>query len=834
VTRPRLIAEPLPDLVDTGSAWLRSFAGSGRSRERRQVVAVPATVPIRSHDVWATIYTASGAGSSSISAADTLASEIGRIWGSTPQRASSSSSSGLRVGLVAEWGQDLGSSDWALMTLGGIPYVLGRTSRGLQTAIRRVLHLLGYRRLTTVAERIPQLASTILLPDEQRTLPLRSARNIATILANPDQGQTRLVAWTAQNVPPDDGLLASGHSWAAIVAANLPIFLAHPEYTGGGQTGNAAKLACYDPAVQALARTYTLAQFAGGGRIGSSLSASDGGGWTLATGTGEEVSHTATDRVLRLANSVQPWLGPDQHVVVLAYSDASLPPVTESVGTGIVVMPTTSFIHGGQTWDEVVDAFEAAGGQLFGMYDYLSNWLRNQDQPQDDRASSQSWVTQATARLARCIALDAEDYAAWACCGRARYALAGWLVGDDPAARWAEYPASMFPTAPVQRAAWFSLLETPVPFSSDLVHRLCQAALDLISATSSSTVAGEHESALDTGRYALYCALLRTWSSSQATTDFEALLRHCWLERHRDQWCFEGPYQLSTWATPRKAVAALHSLSDLTDTSGTALWGSTPQSEATLVGALTAAVAANALILFPVVGFSDDYVRVSGLTSTRPRGTFGTTVEINRSVQFLLQGSGTVHVVVNGGVVRQDLGPDHVRVYDQASSTTLLDVDVSETGPDQSYDLVLDPALIYLVDVTSAGGCDVTVAVGTGFAHVFDPNEAPFHSSCNAYVYIPKRTGPYAAPGDTFGFFVHGGTVGAFDKNGTRLFGPTTANESYFSFQIPAGVDGTAIEITGATGAWSPLTTPPGASLAPGELFVPREVALADGLPFSG
>lgn len=821
--------------------WARRVgeaAWSPEANRRWRPLGGVQSVPLRSSGQWAALVTHPSAAAATVTSANLLSSELGRVYStSAPARVSSASADGIRVGLAADWGVSLPAGvDWSIGVDTGRGYVVGRTDRGLSTAVRRLLHLLGYRRLSTTAERFPALVPSLLLPTEARTLPLRFMQNLGNLLVNPDQQQGRRDAWAAQNVAPDYLLTSSGHRWAAIVAANPTQFGAsHPERTGGGLTDATVKLACYDPAVQAIALADTIGQFAGGTRWGATLSASDGGGWTLATGTGEEVTRSPTDRVLHLGNAVQPGLGADQHVVLLAYAEASLPPVTETVDPRIVLMPTTALLQGGQSWEDVADAFTAKGAALLACYDYQNEWIWSgvQDRPGGAAASDRAWVVLTRSRLLRLNAgYNGEDYAGNAVVGRARYAIAGYSMGDDPLDRWDEYPSALFPSAPVQRVAWFTSLESGAPFSTDLVRQLILAALDLIAATAASAVVGEHTSALHCGRYAYSLHLLRAWSSSQTTAAFEALLRYLYRDRHCDEWCFMGPYSTSLWATQRKAVAALHALSDLTATSGATIWGDAQTTEPELVALLTAALPLNPAIPFTLVGFSNDYVRASGLANTRPRGTFGTGTEINRAVQYWMQGSGTTHIVLTGGIVRSDLGPDHVTITERASGTVLLDVDVAADGTPQAYDLPLVLGSLYLVDVTSKGGCKVAPSTGTGFWRVLDAGLGDHHAGVNAFVYVPRRSGPYGV--DVFGFFANGGTISVFDRNAVRIFGPVVASQSYLSFTIPDGVDGTVIEIVGAIGAWSPLTTPPGAALAAGEIGVPREVAVADGLPYVG
>ena len=89
---------------------------------------------------------------------------------------------------------------------------------------------------------------------------------------------------------------------------------------------------------------------------------------------------------------------------------------------------------------------------------------------------------------------------------------------------------------------------------------------------------------------------------------------------------------MPTYATDRTAVAALHPLSDLTKNSN--VWPDTATTFSELQSLLTAIIAANALLPFEPVGYTNNLVRVAGLTmqarcearsSSRRRRSTGTT-----------------------------------------------------------------------------------------------------------------------------------------------------------------------------------------------------------------
>lgn len=446
-----------------------------RARHRRPLA-------IRVGGVWRPILTPVVASAATLATADALAAELGRLSGSTPQRMTVASSPGLRVGLASEWTLDIGADDWALAAVGGLPYLLGRTDRGLQIAIRRLLHLLGHRRLTTTWEIVPAFADTIDLPRERRQCALRYLRGLGETQADPDSGgDARQADWAAANGVVDDGLWAYGHAYAAIRKADRDTFDDNDDWIGEGSTDLNVKFCVKELGLIAEVQGYVQAQFTADiNRRGASVSASDGGGWDLVcNGTCEQKTMTPSDRQLYLANQVQLGLGADQHAMIQAYTDTSLPP-TLLVEPDVVIVWATAFVHGGQTPEQVRDAYIAAGAVLHGPYEYPSEWKWDFDQPHIPRSSRRDDLAISTARCVGAVGWACESSAAWAISGRWYWSLAAVMVGDDPLERWDSWPALAFPSAPMQAAAWYAILDTRVALSPDLVHRLAQAASDLI------------------------------------------------------------------------------------------------------------------------------------------------------------------------------------------------------------------------------------------------------------------------------------------------------------------------------------------------------------------
>jgi hypothetical protein len=315
--------------------------------------------------------------------------------------------------------------------------------------------------------------------------------------------------------------------------------------------------------------------------------------------------------------------------------------------------------------------------------------------------------------------------------------------------------------------------------------------------------------------------LYRAYIVEPSATTLEPLLQWDYRIRSRDLTTYRAPYETSTWATDRKAVAALHGLADLT--AGTGVWEDTPTTEAEILTALASAVENNALIPFPTVGFSQDLVPVSGLTSSTPKPTHFQYQSVSGT--WWVHGTGTLTITAAGGRAGQDQGPDHFRLYDWASGEVLLDTDVPEDRVSRDYPVTLQSDHLYRLEVTCAGGVKFSWTPGFGFTLLSSELVGYFTGAGASSVvfYVPKGT-------QSVGFYAQAGTIKLYDATGAQVGDTVVAHHDYYSVAVPQGQDGSVWEITGVNGAWGLLTVPPGFALAADELLVPREVAEQDGL----
>lgn len=801
------------------------------------------TSHLRLSGVWAAVVTATGAASTSTTAADLLAAEFLRLSGSSAARASGPTAPGTRVGLASEWSLTIpDGGDWLIGTTGGTAYVLGRTSRGLTVAVRRLLLLLGYYPLTTVWDLAPHFGSTIDTPVDTGTIPFRFF-NHGVSLVQSGAGTTRQTDWTARNGIVNDGLWAYGHAYGAIKAAKAADFADNPNWLAGD--GSGTKFCTFEAGLQADSISYSRAQFTPtNGRHCTSVGTSDGSlGWDLVcAGTGEQALYNPSDRQIKLANVVQAALtsdDPDHHCSIQAYADCS-PPPTLTIDPNILVIWATAFMQAGLSAEAVRDAYLAKGMGLHAPYSYASEWLWDFDLPCKARATRRDDLSVEADRLTGDhppIGWANEASAAWVPFGRWYWALTALLFGEDPLDRWDAWPSLAFPHATTEALAYYAVVDQNVPLSSDLVHRMaatCQALILVLPATGDET-----ERALDLARWAVYVALWRVYLATPGAPTFSPVLQWCYRIRARDVTTYTAFYDLNTYQIDRKAVAALHSLSDLTTANVGTIYADTPTTRDEILALLTSIVATNALIPFTPVNFSDtDLVRVSGLThiSTTP-GAFVAQV---KDQEFWYHASGADILTFQAGVVRQDVGAVHVRIYEFSSGDDLWEEDIPEDKVSRNTAsgfwpaIVTKPQVLYKIAITNAKpGLTWSWGSGTGIVFQTTDDLAVFTSSYSGYFYVPQGT-------TQIGWFAQSGTIRMssadnvdrpiYNADGTLVGTVLTASNNYYITPVPEGCDRQLWRVRSPSNKFRLYTVPRELFHDPTEVLLPRSVVESDAL----
>jgi hypothetical protein len=816
----------------------------------------PVTTTLRVAGNWQTLHTAPGASSTSIATANLLASELARVSGaSAPSRQTwTGETAGIRVGLASEWSGvqhtiptgSWGTWDWALVTISGQAYILGRTDRGLQVGIRRLLHGLGYRMLTTVWEIFPTLAPAIsMVADEIRPIAFRFIQALGNT-TNTTESSARLDNWLAMNGIINDGLWGYGHAYSAIKSAKSADFALHPEWQAGGLSGAGTKFCAYEPGLVADCLSYTLTQFSNASRKCSSLSASDGSdGWDLVcSGTGEQATYAASTRQLHIANQVQASirtaLGPDKRVGVQCYANTSYPGPQEPIDPDILIIWTSGFIAGGLSPEQAVQNYFDQGARTHAPYGYFSEWLWTQDLPCAGRATQRDELETEYQRLTGlqypAIGLSGESSPAWVPYGQWYWSIAGVMFGEVATDRWDSWASLAFPSATVLAQVWYDTAGVPTPTSSDLMHRMADAARNLIRALPLG--AAERERALDLGRYTQYANLQRAYKQNPGAATLEPVLQWCFRDRRRDVVAYAAPYQLPTWATDRQAVAKKYGLSDITTSSN--LWPDVPTTDGEVLTILDNIVATNSLIPFETVSYdNNNLARIAGLTFTG--GVNGSYTAQVKDYEWWYHSSGADIFTFQTGIVRSDKGSTRVQIIEFATQNIDYDVTIP---PDKVVYFTNNPAqlppvqtkaqVLYKIRITNAvPGFKMTVGSGTAVMYEATDDISIFTGSVSGYVYVPKGT-------TKFGFFAQSGTIRLtaannvdqhiFDGFGNDLGTILTASNNFYYAAVTDDTDGQLWRVHSPSNKFRPYTIPTQVFHAPTEVLLPREVADADGL----
>jgi hypothetical protein len=789
---------------------------------------------LRSGGTWTTIVTHPGASANTVTQANLLSSEIARVTSSVgPTVESGTQASAIRFGLASEWGLTI-TNDWEIGNHdSGVAYIYARNDRGLQVAVQRILHHLGYHMLTTVWEIFPTVAADVSMPLEARQLSFR-VFNLGFSLQWSGV-TTRLTSWTTRNALFNDGLWGYGHSYSAIKASKSADFTANPNWLAGD--GSGTKFCTFESGLQADCLAYTLAQFTPtNGRKCSSLATSDGSkGWDMVcAGTGEQALYNPSDRQIKLANVVQAALtdiDPDHHVAIQAYADCSAAP-TLQIDPNVFVVWATAFTQHGFSPEQVRDNYLAKGMVLNAPYSYHSEWLWDTDLPCKARASFRTELVKESERLTGGaippIGSTGECSSTFLPFGRYYYALAGTAVGDDAPTRWDAFPALAFPSQPALGAAWFSAIDQEVQLSSDLIHKMAQASLDLINAL--PTTGAECDRALDTAMWVNYVALYRAYQANNTGSTMDAMLNWCCRIRERDVTTYAAFYDLDTFATDRRAAAAIHHVSDLTKTTAPTYYTGAIPTRSELITLLTAIIAANPLIPFDIISFSDtDLVRVSGLThASGVPGAF-TGAEV-KDWEYWLHSNGADFITIKAGTSQSDVGNTEMIVYEFSSGDIELDQilppdNVSKTTGIALPALALQAQHLYKVKMINAKtGLSWSWGSGTSVVFPTTDNVSVLSGTFSGFFYVPKGT-------LTIGFYAQsGGSIKFFGPDNVQIGTTLAASNNFYTQDVPDGFDGCVWKITGPSNKFRFYTVPRQLWKFPSEALIPREVAVADGL----
>jgi hypothetical protein len=558
VTRPRLTAEPLPGLVDTGSAWLGGFGGPA-ARPPRQT-ADPITGALRIKGAWRSVVHPSGASSATVTAADLLATQLGRWASPAPTRSADTGGPVVVVGLSAELGGWAGPGKLGWRFQGARTLVYGTSAATLTAAIWQLLAELGYAALSPSAdwEILPTVGPLVRLQAEASRSPPAAITGIGSGGGVVTSQLAPLADWRVRAGIVVDGLgYRFGHRWAQIVS-NHPGTLV----PGNGLVSSTGtKLLTTSPVVQAAMIADALPEDDGTAAV-LSMEAADGTkGWN------EVGPLSPADLLITGANAVAAAV--TCGVGILGYSSTTdpFPTVRAHPRLWCLINDSPSFILGNHTVEQVRDAYAAVGVQHLGVYSQTSLWDINYALPGLGQLVDPTKVVQLWGRLAWSASATMDVADSWVHSLRGLYA----VLGPDPMARWAALPGLAFPSAPTQAAAAFDVqgVQNADPAA---------AVLALLNAVPSGTA--EARRALDLGRWAVYVRLVRVYRATPTPDTLEPVLIWLWRCFMDGRWiaAYRFPYFDPNWGADCDVLAARYGLANLNTTNQP--WTYVPVTEA--------------------------------------------------------------------------------------------------------------------------------------------------------------------------------------------------------------------------------------------------------------
>lgn len=510
-------------------------------------------------------------------------------------------------------------------------------------------------------------------------------------------------------------------------------------------------------------------------------------------------------------------------LAILAYGAMSVPPL-EDINPRLVVTVTDGFIQAGQDRQDVVDAYVAKGATDFISYAYSGLWPFSLARPGLGRAAKPELTASDMAFMygmpGTIAGLVSEGCAGWAVWG-----LGYWLTAqmaddplrvDDEEELRDEFLLAAFGEDNADMTGFFDILRETAPLSEDMLHRMYQFLSDALAASPSAAI---EERIYDMAIYTRYLELLQVYTESDDIADFDALILWMWRIRGYGLVPVRLSYnQPASWQPLFEELEALYPGSVFTfggakPTTGIWVDRDTAITHAELDDIIADGLLNNDLLPFTPIGYSDDLVYVARAHDARANGAF---IYSNRDHFFTLviPESATGWTLTHRAGYASDAdGPAFLNIIDPASGETvhqitcLVDTDTTET-------VTLAPGT-YRVEVDANSGVHWS-STGIPWTHITNFEPAQYQGDFSGYFYVPagatsisgycNAAQRFRNPANTL-IYTHGGV------------------EGYFTFAITPPATAEIWKFENANARFVLMDVPPGISIHPDELLIPRELS---------
>jgi len=782
----------------------------------------------------------------------TLAEYLQRICGGEFQVISGDSSTGIAIGLPAQF-PALGLTDawlqpgpmdrerYLLRSHAQGLYVVGATELAVEHAVWDLLYRIGYRQFFPgpTWEVVPEIRDVTVTVDTDQS-PDYHNRRIWYGFGAWDYAEQPYRQWCSRNRTASALALNTGHAYGGIVSAKRAPFAEHPEYfalvDGQRQSGGEnAKFCISNPGLRELVVQYATEYFDCNPAADSvSVDPSDGGLWCQCAACAEMGS--VSDRAVTLANAVAEAVAPRGKLVgMYAYNYHSPPPAIR-VHPNVVISVATAFLKGGLTVDEILAGWSAQGATL-GIREYYSVNTWDRDLPARARGADLAYLARSIpdfhARGARFMSAESSDN--WGPNGMGYYVASRILWDIDESQRVEEivddFLRRAFGPASEPMAEFYHQLDRSRPnlVYDDQVGRMYRALADARQRADRPEI---HARLDDLILYTRYADLFDRYTQAEGPARqaaFETLIRHAYRMRTTMMIHAKALYRDLAARDKRVSIPADAQWNVPEDRNP---WkSSVPFTPDELQQFVVEGIAARPLVEldFEPVPYSE--ALVPALPLCLPSVTPGE-LGAGRGEQTFYVWIGDPQVPlqlqVTGGLIAHYRDRGNVRIdlwqlggvseTGERETQVARDASVSPDGVERTVRLQARSGGLHRISV-SDGGDMTRVAWSPGTPITLRSSlDDPFRAWRDVEVQRPtaaqiKRDGQQAD-----------GAGRILDPEGQPALVLDQRKPGYYSISVPPGQDGRLWKIDRASGAVRLLTVPPYLARSPDELLLPQEV----------
>ena len=798
-----------------------------------------------------------------ISYANDLAEYLNKISGAVFQVTQGDGSSGIVLGLPENFSALPFSASFQKTPFTREAYIIRSTSSGLyllgashlavRDAVWDFLGKLGYRQFFPGEhwEYIPSI-STLTVSYNIQSSPDFLARRIWYNWGISDYNETPYNEWSVRNRMVKGFDLNSGHAYEQIRAAKEQEFADHPEYIAlvNGER-NSNKFCISNAGLRDLVVQYAVDYVTNHPNIDSiSMEPSDGDGWCECDQCA--AIGTPSDRALLLANEVAEAINNlglgDKYVGMYAYNMHQAPPHIQA-HPKVVVSACNGFLSGEYTFDEILDGWHNKGATM-GVYEYFSVIAWDWNLPKG--VFTADWQ-----RVAERIAqyhtkgvrfFDAEAGDAWGPYGLGFYMASKvlWDVNNKANAQSFvdDFIEKSFGPAQDTMRDFYTLITTDETRRSltdylARMYRLLKKARD--EAAGNQAVENRID---DLIKYTHYVELYKIYDEDSSAQNRDNLLRYVYRIRESMM-----VHAYGIWARLNDdSYEAFNNEDDgRRDT--------TPVTEADIVQYLTDGIANYQPqdTGFIPVDYSKDLVAViPPHTDNLTMGYYPFTLAGSgrpESAAYHAQGEQEYYIWIKKDVDEIHLKVRTEEVYGKFSPKLTLYYPDNPPGSREVaeytwshdgtwHDLTIPVTLKGLYKLVFKDGDDFTsidwpedLPVVMESRDGGDNVETQFRTYWDAYFYVPKGTEKIAAwitKGEGWEWDLQGTVVGP-DGN-TYVNFEEVEEGSWFTINVPNGLDGKLWHFKEIVGHITPATFPPYYTVDPKVMLLPKEVVARDAL----